>query len=80
MACATAGLISCLSISYMLAKLSELLIHRLCSPKYVVAGLSVCSIYFSLKELPNEKIRISTVPPPVTTAYIYALAEIWQKN
>ena len=39
----TAGLISYLSISYLLAKLSELLIHRLGSPKWcVVAGISVC--------------------------------------
>ena len=46
---ATSCLISYLLISYLLAKLSELLIHRLGSP--VVAGISVCSdILFSLKE------------------------------
>ena len=56
MTCATAGLISYLSISYLLAKLSELLIHRFCSPKCVVAEISVCSdISFPLIELPNEK-------------------------
>ena len=50
MACATVGLISYLSISYLLAKLSELLIHRFCSPKCVVAEISVCSdIPFPLK-------------------------------
>ena len=54
MTCATAGLISYLSISYLLAELFELLIHRFCSPKCVVAELSVCSD-FPLKELPNEK-------------------------
>ena len=48
---ATSCLISYLLISYLLAKLSELLIHRLGSPKCVVAGISVCSdILFSLKE------------------------------
>ena len=57
MTCATAGLISnYLTISYLLAKLSELLIHWFCTPKRVVAGLSVCSnIIFLLRELPNEK-------------------------
>ena len=56
MACDTAGLISYLSISYLLAKLSELLIHRFYSPKCVVADRSVCSdISFPLKELPNDK-------------------------
>ena len=56
MTCDTAGLISYLSISYMLAKLSELLIHRFCSPKCVVAEISVCfDISFPLQELPNEK-------------------------
>ena len=55
MTCATAGLIFYLSISYMLAKLSELLIHRFCGAKCVVAEISVCSdISFPLKELPNE--------------------------
>ena len=56
MTCATAGLISYLSISYWLVKLSELLIQMFCSPKCVVAEISVCSdISFSLKQLPNEK-------------------------
>ena len=50
------GLTSHLSISYLLSEeLSELLIHRLGSPKCVVAGMSVCSNVFSLKELPNER-------------------------
>ena len=56
MTCDTAGLISYLSISYLLAKFSELLIHLYCSPKCVVAEIYVCSdISFPLKELPNEK-------------------------
>ena len=56
MTCATAGLMSYLSISYLLAKLSKLLIHRFRSPKCVVAEIYVCSdISYSLKELPNEK-------------------------
>ena len=56
MTCDTAGLISYSSISYLLAKLSELLIHRFCRSECVVAEISVCSdISFPLKELPNEK-------------------------
>ena len=56
MTCATAILISYLSISYLLDKLSELFIHRLGSPKCVVGEISVCSdIFFPLKEFPNEK-------------------------
>ena len=43
-------------LAYRLAKLSELLIHRLGCPKCVVSGTSGCSdIFVSLKELPNEK-------------------------
>ena len=64
MTCTTAGLISNLSISYLLAKLSELLIHRLGSPKGVVTWVSVCLVIFSLEELPNKKIRVYPVPPP----------------
>ena len=48
---ATAGLIYYLSISYTLAKLSELLIHRLGSPKCVVAGISGCSNTFIIKRI-----------------------------
>ena len=54
--CDTAGLISYLSISFLLAKLSELLIHRFCSHKCVVAEICAYSdISFPFKELPNEK-------------------------
>ena len=36
--------------------------HRLCSPKCVVADISVCSdVYFPLKELPNEKIGVEKI-------------------
>ena len=56
MTCASASLTSHLSILYLFAELSELLIHRFCSPKCVVAEISVYSdISFPLKELPNEK-------------------------
>ena len=68
MTCASAGLTSHLSISYLLAELSELLIHRLGSPKCVVAGISVCSNVFFIKRIAKQKIRISLIPPPVTTA------------
>ena len=46
MTCTTAGLLSYLSILYLSAKLSELLVHRLGGPKCVVAGISVCSDIF----------------------------------
>ena len=51
-----------------LAILSELLIHRLGSPKCVVTGISVCSDFFFIKRISKRKIRISAVPPSVTTA------------
>ena len=41
---ATAGLISYPSISYMLAKLSEILIHRLGSPKF--GGRDIYALVF----------------------------------
>ena len=44
----TAGSISYLSISCLLAKLSELLIHRLGSPKCVVAEVPVSSDFIFL--------------------------------
>ena len=43
---ATAGLISYPSISYMLAKLSEILIHRLGSPKFGGRDIYRCSDLF----------------------------------
>ena len=43
---ATAGLISYPSISYMLAKLSEILIHRLGSPKFGGRDIYRCSGLF----------------------------------
>ena len=53
---ASAGLISYLSISYLLAKLSELFIHRLGSPKCMVAGISVCTdIYFFIERVAKQK-------------------------
>ena len=68
MTCARAGLTSHLSILYLLAELSELLIHRLGSPKCVVAVISVCSNIHFIKVVTKRKIRISLFPPPVTTA------------
>ena len=68
MTCATAGLISNLSISHLLAKLSELLMHRLGSPKGVVAGISVCLDIFFIRRISKRNIRVSPVPPPVETA------------
>ena len=49
MTCASAGLTSHLSISYLLAELSELLVQGLGSPKCEVRVIYVCSDIFSLK-------------------------------
>ena len=54
------GLISYLSSSYLLTKLSELLIHRLGSPKCVVAKISVCSDFF-IKRIAKRKIRVENI-------------------
>ena len=60
MTCPSAGLISYLSISYMLAEVSELLIHRFGSPKCVVAG--IYGIYFfSIKRIAKRKIRVEKI-------------------
>ena len=50
---ATAGLIhiSYSSMVYLLAKPSELFIHRLGSPKCVVAGIHGCSDIFVIKRI-----------------------------
>ena len=62
MTCATAGLMSYLSISYLLANLSELLIHRLCSPKCVVTEIYVCSDKkISIKRIAKRKIRVEKI-------------------
>ena len=61
MICATAGLISYLSISYLLAKLSELLIHGLGSTECVVEEMSVCSDIFSIKRIAKRKIRVEKI-------------------
>ena len=58
---ATAGLISDLSISYMLAKLYELLIHKLASPKCVAAGISGCSDIFVIEIIAKRKMRVETI-------------------
>ena len=60
---ATAGLIAYLSISYLLAKLSELLIHRLGRSKCVVVGISVCSDIFFIKIFAKRKIRLKKIEP-----------------
>ena len=51
MTCASASLTSHLSISYLLAKLFELLVHKLGSPKCVVAGISLCSNVLFIKKI-----------------------------
>ena len=68
MTCAIADLIHYLPILHLLAKLSELLIHRLFIPKCVVAEISVCSNIVFIKRIAKRKVRISLFPPPVTTA------------
>ena len=52
---AIASLISYLSISYLLAKLYELLIYRLGSPKCVAAGILVCSDFLFIKRISKRK-------------------------
>ena len=76
---ASAGLTSHLSISYLLAELFELLVHKLGSPKCVVVGISVCSNIYFIKRIAKWKKGISLIPPPFTTAEI-PLAAIWQKT
>ena len=76
---ASAGLTSHLSISYLLAELFELLVHKLGSPKCVVVGISVCSNIHFIKRIAKWKKGISLIPPPFTTAEI-PLAAIWQKT
>ena len=51
----TAGLTSYLSMVYQVAKLSELLAHRLVSAKCVVAGISGCSDILPIKRVAKEK-------------------------
>ena len=68
-----------LSISYLLAELFELLVHKLGSPKSVVVGISVCSNIYFIKRIAKWKKVISLIPPPFTTAEI-PLAAIWQKT
>ena len=60
---ATAGLISYLSISYLLAKVSELLIQRLgtSSHKCVVAEISVCSDIVFINRIAEQKIRVEKI-------------------
>ena len=68
MTCASAGLTSHLSILYMLAELSGLLIHSLGSHNCVVAEISVCSDIIFIKRIAKRKIRISLFPSPITSA------------
>ena len=74
----TAGLISYSSISYVLAQLPELLIHRLGSPKCVVAGISGCSDIIVIKRIAKRKIRVEKVElelimSDITIGYLGAL-------
>ena len=76
---ASAGLTPHLSISYLLTKLFELLVHKLGSSKCVVAGISVCSNIYFIKRIAKRK-RISLIPPPVTTAEIRPSRNLAEKN
>ena len=77
---ASAGLTSHLSISYLLTKLFERLVHKLGSPKCVVAGISVCSNIYFIKRIAKRKKRISLIPPPVTNAEIRPSGNLAEKN
>ena len=54
---ATAGLKYYLLISYMLANMSDLLIHRLGSPKCAVAGIYGYSNSFLIKRITNLTVQ-----------------------
>ena len=56
-----ACLISYLSMAYLLAKLSELLIHGLGSPKCLVAGISGYSDSVVIKRIAKRKIRFEKI-------------------
>ena len=80
MTIASAGLTSHLSISYLLTELFELLVHKLGSPKCVVAGISVCSNIYFIKRIAKRKKRIPLIPPPVTTAEIRPSRNLAEKT
>ena len=77
---ASAGLASHLSISYLIAELFELLVHKLGSPTCVVAGISVCSNIYFIKRIAERKKRISLIPLPVTTAEIRPSCNLAEKT
>ena len=77
---ASAGLASHLSISYLIAELFELLVHKLGSPTCVVAGISVCSNIYFIKRIAERKKRISLIPLPVTTAEIRPSRNLAEKT
>ena len=54
----------------MLAKLSELLKHRLSSPKCVVAGKSVCSDMFVIKQIVKRKLMVEKIELELFTSGI----------
>ena len=56
-----ACLISYLSMAYLLAKLSQLLTHKLGSPKCLVAGISGCSDIFVINRIAKRKIRFEKI-------------------
>ena len=55
------GRFNILSISYLLAKLSELVIHSVGSPKCVLVGISGCSDIFVIKRIAKQKIRVENI-------------------
>ena len=61
MTCATAGLISYSSISYLLAKLSELSIHRFCSHVCGQRDICVLRYFFVIKRITKRKIMVEMI-------------------
>ena len=65
-------------MAYLLAKLSILLIHRLGSPKCVVAGISEFSDIFVIKRIAKrklsvEKIELEVIMSDIAVGYLCAL-------
>ena len=69
-----------LSISYLIAELFELLVHKLGSPTCVVAGISVCSNIYFIKRIAERKKKGILLFLYLLQLPKYALAAIWQKK
>ena len=72
------SLMDYISLAYLLAELSELLIHSLGNPKCVAAGISGCSDIFVIKRIAKrtkrvEKIELELIKSDIAIGYLGAL-------